>query len=59
MNTMRYVEVNAQKFLYGLGNLLNDKDLMESIMNDEHYVLRIATNGIEICYPEDPVRMPS
>lgn len=59
MTVSRYVEVNAQRFLNGLGILLNNEDMLNDILNDEHYILRIAPDGIEICYPEDKSKLPS
>lgn len=53
MNTTKYVEVNAQKFLCTFITLLENKRYMEDIMNDEHYIFRISDIGIELGYPED------
>lgn len=58
MNAVKYVEVNAQSFLSTFVSLLRDEHMMEELMNDEHYVLRISPNAIEFCYPDDSSFLP-
>lgn len=53
MNTVKYVEVNAQMFLSGLFQIMEHENLMEDLLKDERYILRISPNAIEIAYPED------
>lgn len=56
MNAVKYVEVNARDFIGNLvAHVLSNEKLVKDLMDDEHYVLRISSNAIEIAYPEDAV----
>lgn len=51
--TSKFIEVNAQKFIIAFAGLVSNKELMEDLMNDEHYIFRIYSDAIECGYPED------
>lgn len=57
MNT-KYVDVNASKFLTTLIlGILRDKDMLEELITDERYIVRVSPVGIEFGYPEDKFKI--